>query len=111
MNGNYNIISQQKGKDIHSKVYLLKEQDTGKELIVKIYESSRHKYYRKECLILELINNSYNNFEYKNDFFVMYKEIEFQPQMFLIPDEVIGFNLQFLFFEVYSIIYLEKNNI
>ena len=99
MNGNYNIISQQKGKDIHSKVYLLKEQDTGKELIVKIYESSRHKYYRKECLILELINNSYNNFEYKNDFFVMYKEIEFQPQMFLIPDEVIGFNLQFLFFD------------
>ena len=99
MNGNYNIISQQKGKDIHSKVYLLKEQDTGKELIVKIYESSRHKYYRKECLILELLNNSYNNFEYKNDFFVMYKEIEFQPQMFLIPDEVIGFNLQFLFFD------------
>ena len=99
MEGNYKIISQQKGKDIHSKVYLLKEQDTGKELIVKIYESSRHKYYRKECLILELINNSYNNFEYKNDFFVMYKEIEFQPQMFLIPDEVIGFNLQFLFFD------------
>ena len=29
----------------------------------------------------------------------MYKEIEFQPHMFPIPDEVIGFNLQFLFFD------------
>ena len=99
MNANYKIISQQKGKDIHSKAYILKELDTGKELIVKIYESSRHKYYRKECLILELINNSNNNFEYKKNFFVMYKEIEFQPHMFPIPDEVIGFNLQFLFFD------------
>ena len=99
MEGNYKIISQQKGKDIHSKVYLLKEQNTGKDLIVKIYENLRHKYYRKECYILDIINNAKNSFEYKKDFFVMYKEIEFHQQMFMIPDEVTGFNLQFLFFD------------
>ena len=99
MEGNYKIISQQKGKDVHSKVYLLKEQNTGKDLIVKIYENLRHKYYRKECYILDIINNAKNSFEYKKDFFVMYKEIEFHQQMFMIPDEVTGFNLQFLFFD------------
>ena len=69
MEGNYKIISQQKGKDVHSKVYLLKEQNTGKDLIVKIYENLRHKYYRKECYILDIINNAKNSFEYKKRFF------------------------------------------
>ena len=35
MDGNYKINSQQKGKDIHSKVYLLEELNSGKELLKK----------------------------------------------------------------------------
>ena len=42
INYNYNISLNQLGNDIHSKVYALKEYNTGKELIVKIYEDSRY---------------------------------------------------------------------
>ena len=102
MDGNYKINSQQKGKDIHSKVYLLEELNSGKELIVKIYESSRHKYYQKEKNVLDYIHDMNNNINIK-DFFIMYKEMQFHSEMFNIPEEVSGYyNLKFLFFDYIS---------
>ena len=102
MDGNYKINSQQKGKDIHSKVYLLEELNSGKELIVKIYESSRHKYYQKEKNVLDYIHDMNNNINIK-DFFIMYKEMQFNSEMFNIPEEVSGYyNLKFLFFDYIS---------
>ena len=102
MDVNYKINSQQKGKDIHSKVYLLEELNSGKELIVKIYESSRHKYYQKEKNVLDYIHDMNNNINIK-DFFIMYKEMQFHSEMFNIPEEVSGYyNLKFLFFDYIS---------
>ncbi len=38
MERNYKISKYQLGKNIHSKVYIIKENITGKKYIVKIYE-------------------------------------------------------------------------
>lgn len=102
MEKKYKITSQRKGKDFHSKVYLLEELLSGKELIVKIYEKSRLKYYQREKMILDYIHYKKNDLNNKNDYFIMYKEIQFHPNMFYIPDEVTGYNLQFLFFDYIS---------
>ena len=96
---NYKIYCQQLGKDCFSKVYMLKGNISGNKLIVKIFENLRHKYYMKEKEILDHINNLRNLFDYKNNFYIMYKEIEYNPNMFVIPKEVENFNLQFLFFD------------
>ena len=99
---NYKINCQQLGKDCFSKVYMLKGNISGNQLIVKIFENPRHKYYIKEKEILDHINDRKNLFDYKNNFYVMYKEINYNPNMFIIPNEVENSKLRFLFFDYLS---------
>ena len=97
MDGNYKIRDIQLGKDKHCKIYIIQENISKKELIVKIYENSRHIYYKSESDILRLLNENYSSDE--NIFFVMYKNIHFNQNMFIIPNEVEQFNLEFLFYD------------
>ena len=97
MDGNYKIRDIQLGKDKHCKIYIIQENISKKELIVKIYENPRHIYYKSESDILRLLNENYSSDE--NKFFVMYKNIHFNQNMFIIPNEVEQFNLEFLFYD------------
>ena len=97
MEGNYKIRDIQLGKNKHCKIYIIQEKNTKKELIVKIYENSRHLYYYNESNILRILNENFSNDE--NIFFVMFKNIHFNQNMFIIPNEVEQFNLEFLFYD------------
>ena len=97
MEGNYKIRDVQLGKNKHCKIYIIQEKNTKKELIVKIYENSRHLYYYNESNILRILNENFSNDE--NIFFVMFKNIHFNQNMFIIPNEVEQFNLEFLFYD------------
>ena len=55
---NYQIMTNQLGKDKHSKVYKIKGNLSGIELILKIYEDSRFIFYNNETNILNLINQN-----------------------------------------------------
>ena len=93
---NHYIISLSRlGRDIHSKVYSLLNQPFNTKLIVKIYEKDRHKYYKKEKEILDILNNKENN----TNNFIMYKQIFYNQNMFRIPKEIKGDDLEFLFFD------------
>ena len=94
---NYQIITNQLGKDKHSKVYKIKGNLSGIELILKIYEDSRFIFYNNETNILNLINQNYNGQDNTN-FFLMYKNINFNQNLFSIPEEIKGTNLEFLFY-------------
>ena len=94
---NYQIITNQLGKDKHSKVYKIKGNLSGIELILKIYEDSRFIFYNNETNILNLINQNYNGQDNTN-FFLMYKNINFNQNLFSIPNEIKGTNLEFLFY-------------
>ena len=56
MMNDYIISLSHLGRDIHSKVYSLLNQPFNTKLIVKIYEKDRHKYYKKEKEILDILN-------------------------------------------------------
>ena len=100
MEMNYIINSDQLGNDIHSKVYILQESNSGKKLIVKIYEESRHIYFINEKNILNLLNEF--NMNNEKNFFVILKNLQYNQNMFKIPDEINNSNLEFLFFEYLS---------
>ena len=55
----YEINLNQLGNDQHSKAYSIKDKDSGRKLIVKIYEESRFCYYNNEQAILKLLNDAY----------------------------------------------------
>ena len=100
MEWNYKISQIQLGKAQHSKVYIIREYITGKEYIVKIYEDSKIIYYKNESNILDILN--FMNLEEENIFFIMYKNMHYNQNMFQIPKEVKGFNLEFLFYDYLS---------
>ena len=100
MEWNYKISQIQLGKAQHSKVYIIRENITGKEYIVKIYEDSKIIYYKNESNILDILN--FMNLEEENKFFIMYKNIHYNQNMFQIPKEVKGKNLEFLFYDYLS---------
>ena len=54
MEETYHIITNQLGKDQHSKVYKIKGNHSGIKLIIKIYEDSRVIHYNNETSILNL---------------------------------------------------------
>ena len=86
------------GRDIHSKVYSLSNQPLNEKLLVKIYEKDRHKYYKNEKEILDILNNN-NNKNNNTNYFIMYKQIFYNTNMFRIPNGIKGENLEFLFFD------------
>ena len=88
--------------DKHSKVYIITHKITQKKLIVKIFESKRFIFYQHEKEILDYININKQNFEHKNNFFIMYKEINYNSNMFKIPTEIKENNLSFLFYDYLS---------
>ena len=98
MEEDYQIIESELGRNKHSKVYLLEGNITRLKLIVKIYESSQAKFLKNEKSILKDLNEILSVQE-NNNFFIMYKEIQYNPNMFNIPEEVIGNNLEFLFYD------------
>ena len=95
-NFDYNIYFLSKRADIHSKVYIIQEKNSRNELIVKIYEKYRHKFYQDEIDILDYLNTNFTFPE--NNFFIMYKNINYYPNMFKIPEEVIKDHLKYSFF-------------
>ena len=97
MQWNYKISKFQIGKNLHSKVYILREKISGKEFIVKIYEDSKIINYKNESAILDILN--FMNLSEENTFFIMYKNIHYNQDMFQIPKEVKGTNLEFLFYD------------
>ena len=96
-NFDYNIYFLSKRADIHSKVYIIQEKNSRNELIVKIYEKYRHKFYQDEIDILDYLNTNFTFPE--NNFFIMYKNINYYPNMFKIPEEVIKDHLKYSFFD------------
>ena len=108
----YKISINQLGKDQHSKVYSLQEKNSEKEFIVKIYEDSRITYYNNETNILIALNKI--NLNKENIFFHIFKDMKYNSNMFQIPKEVRGFNLEFLFYDYLSklslIDYIDKVN-
>ena len=96
----YEITSAQVGKNIHCKVYLIKEDQSKKELIVKIYEDANIIYFKNEIHMLNILNKI--NLPQEDKFFVMYKNMQYHPNMFLIPKDVKGNNLEFLFYDYLS---------
>ena len=96
----YEITSAQLGKNIHCKVYIIKEDQSKKELIVKIYEDANVIFCKTETHILNYLNKI--NLSQEDKFFVMYKNMQYHPIMFIIPKEVKGSNLEFLFFDYLS---------
>ena len=100
MEFNYKISKDQLGKNIHSKVYIIKENISGKEYIVKIYEAPKIINYKNERNILDILNSM--NLTQEKTFFIMYKNMNYNPVMFQIPKEVKGFNHQFLFYDYLS---------
>ena len=99
----YTIHPHQLGRDIHSKVYLLKDNTLNKELIIKIYEQERYEYYKTEKKYLDILKHSENEFDYKKNFFIMYKEINIDINNIELPKEINGNNnLEFLFYDYLS---------
>ena len=96
----FEIASAQLGKNIHSKVYIIKEDHSQKELIVKIYEDANIIYLKNEKYLLNRLNKI--DLPLDEKFFVMYKNMQFNPGMFTIPKEVKGSNLDFLFYDYLS---------
>ena len=96
----YKISINQLGKDQHSKIYSLQGNNSEKELIVKIYEDSRIAYYNNETNILIALNKI--NLNKGNIFFNIFKDMKYNSNMFQIPKEVKGFNLEFLFYDYLS---------
>ena len=97
MKESYRIITHQLGKDQHSKVYKIKGNHSGIELIIKIYEDSRFIHYENETNILTLLSQSYKTKD-NNNFFLMFKNIHFNHNLFSIPKEIKGNNFEFLFY-------------
>ena len=117
MEESYLIVTNQLGKDKHSKVYKIKGNHSGKELIIKIYEDSRFIYYNNETNILNLLNQKYDAND-NNNFFLMFKNIHFNHDLFSIPKEIRGNSLEFLFYNFLPklslldyITYTDKNKI
>ena len=103
MEGIYTLNPIQLGLDIHSKVYLLKDNTLNKELIIKIYEQERYEYYKTEKKYLDILKHSENEFDYKKNFFIMYKEINIDINNIELPKEINGNNnLEFLFYDYLS---------
>ena len=100
MDGNYKINKLQLGKDKHSKVYIIKEKNTKKELIVKIYEEPRKLFYNNEKNILLQIFHDCSGLN--NSFYVIFKDMNYNHNMFQLPKEVKGYNLEFLFYDYLS---------
>ena len=101
---NYDTSFPQLGRNIHSKVYLLSKAFLNDKIVVKIYEKERQKYFKNEKKILDILNNKYENNENNNEnknnnFFPMYKEILYNFNLFKIPKEIKGGDLEFLFFD------------
>ena len=95
----YEIDDIQLGNDEHSKVYKIKKNIFWNEFIVKIYEVSRINYYENETKIISLLNQIYPPKEGETNFFVMFKNMNYYPNMFTIPYEVKGSFLKFLFYD------------
>ena len=97
MEGNFKLVSDQLGKNEHSKVYILQENNSKKEFIVKIYEESKLIFYKNETNILKLLNNL--NLPPENNFFIMFKDMQYNPNMFKLPEKIKENNLEFLFYD------------
>ena len=98
MEENYKIDDVPLGKNKHSYVYIIQGLFSQKEFIVKIYDNSRIIYYNNETNILRLLHQRYAN-KKEVDFFLMFNNMQYNPNMFPIPKEIFGFNNQFLFYD------------
>ena len=94
----YKIVDQLENKKHSSKVYHIEEVLSKKGLILKIYDNSRIQYYQKEHDILTNLDNNYHTNEEK-DFFILYKNIQFNQINFAIPGEININNEQVLFYD------------
>ena len=97
MEENYELIDRQLGNDKHSKVYIIQGNLSGKEYIVKIYEESRLIYLKNETNILGLLNQNHSSENYI--FYIMFKHMNYNPQLFNIPKEIKMHNIEFLFYD------------
>jgi len=75
----------------------LQQINSRNKLTVKIFEKRKNIFYQNEIVILRYLNE--NDFAIKNDYFVKYKNLDYNENMFSIPDEIRKENLKFLFFE------------
>ena len=96
----YEISEFSLGTNQHSKVYSLKNKNTGKVLVVKIFEDFNIANYENESKIVKMINQKYNCME--NPFFIMYKDINYNANLFKKPKEVKGGNFECLFYDYLS---------
>ena len=87
----YQILKSELGRNKHSKVYLIEGNITRKKLIVKIYDNSQIKHYKNEKNILDNLNEILSGKD-SNIFFIMYKNIQYNPNLFPIPGGVNGNN-------------------
>ena len=94
---NFKLISDELGKNKHSRVYILQDNHSNEKIIVKIYEESKIIFYKNETNILKLLNNL--NLFQDNNFFIMFKNMNYNPNMFQLPEKIKENSLEFLFYD------------
>ena len=100
MEGNFKIVP--KSEEIehtHSNVIHHLEHEILKiELIAKLYDYSRTKFYQNESLILKNLDSIYSE-QKENLFFLMYKNIPNNQLLHNYPEEIRSFNGNILFYD------------
>ena len=100
MEGNFKIIpNSEEIKHIHSNViYPLKKGNLKIELIAKLYDYSRTKFYQNESLILKNLDSIYSD-QKESLFFLMYKNIPNYQILPNFPEKIRSFNGNILFYD------------
>ena len=100
MEGNFKIVPKSEEiEHIHSNViYQLEDENLKKELIAKLYDYSRTKFYQNECDILKNLDSIYSE-QKENLFFLMYKNIPNNQILINFPEEISSFNGNILFYD------------
>ena len=100
MEGNFKIVPESEEiEHIHSNViYHLEDENLKKELIAKLYDSSRTIFYQNERDILTNLYSIYSE-QKENLFFLMYKNIPNNQILLNFPEEISSFNGNILFYD------------
>ena len=96
----YEISDFRLGAGQRSKVYYLKEKNSGESLVVKIFDGLNIPFYKNEKKILQILYEKFNSEE--NSFFNMFKDINYNSNLFKKPKEVQGDYFECLFFDYLS---------
>ena len=98
MEGNFKIVSEEIEHTHSNVIHHLEHEYLKIELIAKLYDYSRTKFYQNECDILKNLDSIYSE-QKENLFFLMYKNIPNNQILLNFPEEISSFNGNILFYD------------